>query len=212
MPINFEEMSLLLQQGRAPALKEKVKEALEAGISPQEVLEKALLPGMDVIGGKFKENKVFIPEVMLAARAMNGAMDVLKPLMAAGEEDGKGTVVIGTVKGDMHDVGKNLCKMMMEGKGLKVIDLGVNVPPEKYIAAALENKARVIACSALLTTTMREMAKVVEAVKEAGLSGQVKIMIGGAPVTQSFCDSIGADCYTADAASCAEAAYGFCCA
>ena len=176
MPINFEEMSLLLQQGRAPALKEKVKEALDAGTSPQEVLEKALLPGMDVIGGKFKENKVFIPEVMLAARAMNGAMDVLKPLMAAGEE-GKGTVVIGTVKGDMHDVGKNLCKMMMEGKGLKVIDLGVNVPPEKYIAAALENKARVIACSALLTTTMREMAKVVEAVKEAGLSGQVKVMI-----------------------------------
>ena len=211
MPINFEEMSLLLQQGRAPALKEKAKEALDAGTSPQEVLEKALLPGMDVIGGKFKENKVFIPEVMLAARAMNGAMDVLKPLMAAGEE-GKGTVVIGTVKGDMHDVGKNLCKMMMEGKGLKVIDLGVNVPPEKYIAAALENKARVIACSALLTTTMREMAKVVEAVKEAGLSGQVKVMIGGAPVTQSFCDSIGADCYTPDAASCAEAAYGFCCA
>lgn len=211
MPINFEEMSLLLQQGRAPALKEKVKEALDAGISPQEVLEKALLPGMDVIGGKFKENKVFIPEVMLAARAMNGAMDVLKPLMAS-SEDGKGTVVIGTVKGDMHDVGKNLCKMMMEGKGLKVIDLGVNVPPEKYITAALENKARVIACSALLTTTMREMAKVVEAVKQAGLSGQVKIMIGGAPVTQSFCDSIGADCYTADAASCAEAAYGFCCA
>lgn len=211
MPINFEEMSLLLQQGRAPALKEKVKEALDTGISPQEVLEKALLPGMDVIGGKFKENKVFIPEVMLAARAMNGAMDVLKPLMAS-SEDGKGTVVIGTVKGDMHDVGKNLCKMMMEGKGLKVIDLGVNVPPEKYIAAALENKARVIACSALLTTTMREMAKVVEAVKQAGLSGQVKIMIGGAPVTQSFCDSIGADCYTADAASCAEAAYGFCCA
>ena len=118
MPINFEEMSLLLQQGRAPALKEKVKEALDAGTSPQEVLEKALLPGMDVIGGKFKENKVFIPEVMLAARAMNGAMDVLKPLMAAGEE-GKGTVVIGTVKGDMHDVGKNLCKMMMEGKSLR---------------------------------------------------------------------------------------------
>lgn len=211
MPINFEEMSLLLQQGRAPALKEKVKEALEAGASPQEVLEKALLPGMDVIGRKFKENKVFIPEVMLAARAMNGAVEVLKPLMAAGEA-GKGTVVIGTVKGDMHDVGKNLCKMMMEGKGLKVVDLGVNVPPEKYIAAALENKARVIACSALLTTTMREMAKLVEAVKEAGLSGQVKIMIGGAPVTQSFCDSIGADCYTPDAASCAEAAYGFCCA
>lgn len=211
MPINFEEMSLLLQQGRAPALKEKVKEALEAGASPQEVLEKALLPGMDVIGKKFKENKVFIPEVMLAARAMNGAVEVLKPLMAAGEA-GKGTVVIGTVKGDMHDVGKNLCKMMMEGKGLKVVDLGVNVPPEKYIAAALENKARVIACSALLTTTMREMAKLVEAVKEAGLSGQVKIMIGGAPVTQSFCDSIGADCYTPDAASCAEAAYGFCCA
>lgn len=211
MPAIFEEMSLLLQQGRAPALKEKVQAAIDGGCTPEEILEQGLLPGMDVIGEKFKLNKVFIPEVMLAARAMNGAMELLKPLMASGEGE-KGTVVIGTIKGDMHDVGKNLCKMMMEGKGLRVIDLGVNVAPEKYLAAALENKARVIACSALLTTTMREMAKVVEAVRASELAGSVKIMVGGAPVTQAFCESIGADCYTPDAASCAEAALGFCCA
>lgn len=211
MPAIFEEMSLLLQQGRAPALKEKVQAAIDGGHTPEEILEQGLLPGMDVIGEKFKLNKVFIPEVMLAARAMNGVMELLKPLMASGEGE-KGTVVIGTIKGDMHDVGKNLCKMMMEGKGLRVIDLGVNVAPEKYLAAALENKARVIACSALLTTTMREMAKVVEAVRASELAGSVKIMVGGAPVTQAFCESIGADCYTPDAASCAEAALGFCCA
>lgn len=211
MPAIFEEMSLLLQQGRAPALKEKVQAAIDGGHTPEEILEQGLLPGMDVIGEKFKLNKVFIPEVMLAARAMNGAMELLKPLMDSGEGE-KGTVVIGTIKGDMHDVGKNLCKMMMEGKGLRVIDLGVNVAPEKYLAAALENKARVIACSALLTTTMREMAKVVEAVRASELAGSVKIMVGGAPVTQAFCESIGADCYTPDAASCAEAALGFCCA
>lgn len=206
----FEEMSLLLQQGRAPVLKKKVQDALEGGHTPVEILDRALLPGMDVIGEKFKQNQVYIPEVLLAAKAMNGAMDVLKPLMVSGEGE-KGTVVIGTVKGDMHDVGKNLCRMMMEGKGLRVVDLGVNVTPEKYLAAAVENKARVIACSALLTTTMREMAKVVEAVRASQLSG-VRVMIGGAPVTQAFCDSIGADCYTADAASCAEAALAFCCA
>lgn len=206
----FEEMSLLLQQGRAPVLKKKVQDALEEGHTPVEILDRALLPGMDVIGEKFKQNQVYIPEVLLAAKAMNGAMDVLKPLMVSGEGE-KGTVVIGTVKGDMHDVGKNLCRMMMEGKGLRVVDLGVNVTPEKYLAAAVENKARVIACSALLTTTMREMAKVVEAVRASQLSG-VRVMIGGAPVTQAFCDSIGADCYTADAASCAEAALAFCCA
>lgn len=206
----FEEMSLLLQQGRAPVLKKKVQDALEGGHTPAEILDQALLPGMDVIGEKFKQNQVYIPEVLLAAKAMNGAMDVLKPLMVSGEGE-KGTIVIGTVKGDMHDVGKNLCRMMMEGKGLRVVDLGVNVTPEKYLAAAAENKARVIACSALLTTTMREMAKVVEAVRASQLSG-VRVMIGGAPVTQAFCDSIGADCYTADAASCAEAALAFCCA
>lgn len=208
MPAIFEEVSLLLQQGRIPAIKTKVQEAL-ADHSPQEVLEGALLPGMEVVGRKFKENKIFIPEVMLAAKAMNTAMEVLKPLMASGEND-KGTVVIGTVKGDMHDVGKNLCKMMMEGRGLRVIDLGTNVTPEKYLNAAKENGARVIACSALLTTTMRGMSQVVEAVNRSDLHGTVKIMIGGAPVTQAFCDSIGADCYTADAASCAEAALGFC--
>lgn len=208
MPAVFEEISLMVQQGRAPAIKGKVGEAVTA-YSPQEILEGALLPGMEAVGQKFKENKIFIPEVMLAAKAMNTAMEVLKPLMASGQND-QGAVVIGTVKGDMHDVGKNLCKMMMEGRGLRVVDLGVNVTPEKYLAAARESGAQVIACSALLTTTMRGMSQVVEAVNASDLAGKVKVMVGGAPVTQAFCDSIGADCYTADAASCAEAALGFC--
>lgn len=210
MPDVFEEISTLLQQGRAPALKGKIQEAIDAGIPVQQILEEGLLAGMGIIGGKFKNNQVFIPEVMLAARAMNTGMDLLKPLLNESGAQDRGTVVIGTVKGDMHDIGKNLCKMMLEGKGLKVVDLGVNVPAAKYLAAAQENHASVIACSALLTTTMNEMKQVVEAVKASPLAGTVKVMVGGAPVTQAFCDSIGADCYTADAASCAEEALSFC--
>lgn len=205
------EISALLQRGRMPKVKELVQVALDEGISPKEILEEGLLSGMNIIGQKFKNNEVFVPEVLIAARAMNGGVEILKPYLVEAGVETKGTVVIGTVKGDLHDIGKNLVKMMMEGKGMEVIDLGVDVAPETYIAAAKEHNASIIACSALLTTTMGEMKNVVDQVKADGeLSGKVKIMIGGAPVTAAFCESIGADCYTSDAASAADAALEFC--
>ena len=204
----LEEISTLLQQGRAPKVKNLVAQAIEEGLAPQKILEDGLLSGMSVVGEKFKNDQVFVPEVLIAARAMNAGTQVLKPyLMEEGVEE-KGTVVLGTVKGDLHDIGKNLVKMMMEGKGLKVIDLGVDVPVENFLNAARENDAQIIACSALLTTTMSEMKNVVEMAKSSGLD--VKVMVGGAPVTQDFADSIGADCYTPDAATAAEAALAFC--
>ena len=206
----LDEISVSLQQGRAPAVKEKIAAALAAGVPPKQILEDGLLAGMSVIGEKFKNNKVYIPEVMIAARAMNVGIDLLKPLMAEENAAPRGTVVIGTVKGDRHDIGKNLVKMMLEGKGLKVIDLGVDVPAAKYVAAAEENGADIIACSALLTTTMPEMEKVVALVKDSPLAGKVHIMIGGAPVTQGYCDKIGADRYTPDAATCADVAVELC--
>ncbi len=206
----LEEISRFLQQGRVPSVKEQVGKAVAEGISAEEILENGLLDGMNVIGEKFKNNKVFIPEVMLAARAMNAGLEILKPLLADSGVETKGTVVIGTVKGDMHDIGKNLVKMMLEGKGLKVIDLGTDVPAAKYLAAAEQHGAQIIACSALLTTTMQEMQNVVNLVKESPLAGKVKIMIGGAPVTQEFCDKIGADHYTPDAATASEVALSLC--
>ena len=206
----LEELSLLVQRGRAPAVKDKVALAIEEGISPKQILEEGLLEGMNVIGEKFKINKVFVPEVLLAARALDAGIAALKPLLVDAGVEEKGTVVIGTVKGDLHDIGKNLVKLMLEGKGLKVIDLGVDVPAEKYVAAAQENEASIICCSALLTTTMNEMKRVVELVKISSLNGKVKVMIGGAPVTQNFCETIGADRYTPDAATAAQVALEYC--
>ncbi len=204
------EISTTMQQGRAPKVKELVQQALDEGIAPGEILEGGLLSAMGIVGEKFKNNEVFVPEVLITARAMNAGMEILKPhLVSAGVEE-KGTVVLGTVKGDLHDIGKNLVKMMMEGKGLKVVDLGVNVSPEQFVEGAEQNNANVIACSALLTTTMNEMKNVVELVKQKGLESKVKVMVGGAPITQLFCDSIGADCYTPDAATAAERALAFC--
>ena len=161
---------------------------------------------MSEIGEKFKNNEVYVPEVLIAARAMNAGTALLKPLMAAGDIVAPGTAVIGTVKGDLHDIGKNLVKMMLEGKGINVIDLGVDVSAEKFVAEAKANNANLICCSALLTTTMGEMAEVVKKAEEEGIRDQVWIMVGGAPITQEYCDRIGADCYTSDAASAADAA------
>ena len=208
----LEEISTLLQAGRAPKVKEAVQQALDEGLAPKVILEEGLLAGMSIVGDKFRDGEVFVPEVLIAARAMNKGVEVLKPHMASGDIADKGTVVIGTVRGDLHDIGKNLVKMMMEGKGLKVIDLGVDVSPEKFIEAARENQAQIIACSALLTTTMGEMKNVVDGVAASDLKGKVKVMIGGAPITQSFCDTIGADSYTTDAASAADVALEFCAA
>lgn len=206
------EISTYLQAGKSPKVKELVQQAVDAGIDPQDILENGLLDGMNIIGKKFKNNEVFVPEVLVAARAMNKGITVLRPLLVAAGVEEKGTVILGTVKGDLHDIGKNLVRMMMEGKGLKVVDLGVDVPAEAFIEAAHEHNAKVIACSALLTTTMPEMKTIVEAVKASDLAGSVKIMVGGAPVSESFAESIGADCYTADAPAAAAAALAFCAA
>ena len=169
-----------------------------------------ILDGMAVIGEKFKNNEVFVPEVLIAARAMNQGIAILKPLLAAEGVKATGKVCIGTVQGDLHDIGKNLVKMMMEGKGLEVIDLGTDVSAETFVKTAIEQNCQIISCSALLTTTMSVMADVVKAAEEAGIRDKVKIMVGGAPVNQAFCDEIGADCYTVDAASAADKAVEFC--
>ena len=205
----LENISAQLQIGKAKIVAQMVQEALDQGIAAELILNDGLLSGMSVIGTKFKNNEVFVPEVLVAARAMNKGTEVLKPhLMAAGVK-AKGKAVIGTVKGDLHDIGKNLVKMMMEGKGIEIIDLGVDVSPETFVNSAKEHGASIICCSALLTTTMGEMKNVVELVKTEGLQDRLAVMIGGAPVTQAFCDLIGADCYTSDAASAAEAALQF---
>lgn len=204
------EICTLLQQGRAPKVKELITRALDMGINAQEILEKALLPGMSIIGEKFKNNEIFVPEVLIAARAMNAGTEILKPYLVNDGVKSKGVAVIGTVKGDLHDIGKNLVKLMLEGKGLEVIDLGVDVAPETFIEKATEHNADIICCSALLTTTMAEMKNVVDKVKQSPIAGKVKVMIGGAPVSQSFCESIGADYYTADAASAADVAVNIC--
>ena len=200
------EISEALQKGRAKLIKELVPNALAEGISPKAILEDGLLAGMNMVGERFRNNEVFVPEVLVAARAMNTGAELLKPALTDAGVQTKGKVCLGTVKGDLHDIGKNLVRLMFEGKGLEVIDLGVDVAPEAFAKTAMENDCKIIACSALLTTTMPAMAEVVTAVKDAGIRNQVKIMIGGAPVTDQFCHEIGADAYTPDAASAAEKA------
>ena len=165
---------------------------------------------MNVIGEKFKNNEIYVPEVLVAARAMNMGAQLLKPYLAANGVVATGRVCIGTVQGDLHDIGKNIVKMMLEGKGLEVVDLGTDVAPETFVQTAIEQNCQVICCSALLTTTMGVMADVVKAAEAAGIRDKVKIMIGGAPVNEDFCRQIGADCYTVDAASAADAAVNFC--
>jgi len=200
------EISQNLQQGRAKAVKELVEQAVQEGVDAKTILEQGLIAGMSVIGEKFKNNEVYVPQVLIAARAMKAGTEVLQPLLASSGVKAKGKVVIGTVRGDLHDIGKNLVKMMMEGKGLEVVDLGVDVPADKFVEKAIEEKADIVACSALLTTTMTEIKSVVDEIVKAGIRDKVTIMIGGAPVTDSFCKQIGADIYTPDAATAAEAA------
>ncbi len=204
------EISENLQTGKVKAVKELVQTAINEGIDPSTILNDGLLSGMNVIGEKFKNNEVYVPEVLVAARAMNAGVQLLKPLLIEEGVQAKGRVCIGTVEGDLHDIGKNLVKMMMEGKGIEVIDLGTNVSPETFVNTAIEKDCQIICCSALLTTTMDAMEKVVKCAEKAGIRDKVKIMVGGAPVTQEFCDKIGADCYTSDAASAADAAVELC--
>ena len=199
-----------LQKGKSKMVKELVQQAIDEGANPEEVLNEGLLAGMNVIGEKFKNNEIYVPEVLVAARAMNMGAQLLKPYLAANGVVATGRVCIGTVQGDLHDIGKNIVKMMLEGKGLEVVDLGTDVAPETFVHTAIEQNCQVICCSALLTTTMGVMADVVKAAEAAGIRDKVKIMIGGAPVNEDFCRQIGADCYTVDAASAADAAVNFC--
>ena len=208
----IQEISENIQLGKAKNIRHLVSQALEEGIEPQRILNEGLLTGMLALGDKFKMDEVFVPEVLVAARAMNMGAQVLKPLMAEAGVKATGKVCIGTVQGDLHDIGKNLVKMMMEGKGLEVVDLGTDVAPETYVQTAIEQGCQVICCSALLTTTMGVMEEVVKKAEEAGIRDKVKIMVGGAPVTEEYCRKIGADKYTPDAASAADAAVELCAA
>lgn len=206
----FVEISEHLQKGKGKRVKELVQQAIDQGLPASRILNEGLMAGMSIIGEKFKNGQVYVPEVLVAARAMNTGILLLKPLLVEDGVQSAGKVCIGTVQGDLHDIGKNLVKMMLEGKGLEVVDLGTDVAPETFIQAAMEQNCQVICCSALLTTTMDVMAEVVKAAEQAGIRQKVKIMVGGAPVTQAFCDQIGADVYTSDAASAADAAVKLC--
>jgi len=200
------EISVALQNGKAKIVKELVGQALSEGLSAKEILQEGLLPGMDIIAVKFKNNDVYVPEVLISARAMNAGSELLKPYLAESGVKPLGKAVLGTVKGDLHDIGKNIVRMMLEGKGIEVIDLGVDVPPEKFIEAIKAEKPEIVAMSALLTTTMDSMREAIEAFKEAGVRDDVIVMVGGAPLTQEYCNQIGADIYAADAASAADVA------
>ena len=198
-----------LQRGKAKVVSALVTQALEEGVAAETILNEGMITGMNIVGEKFKKNEVFVPEVLVAARAMNAGLKILKPALQSAGVEAVGKAVICTVKGDMHDIGKNLVKMMIEGQGIECIDLGVDVDPEKIVEAVKENGAQLVCLSALLTTTMNGQKDVVDALKAAGIRDQVKVMVGGAPVTQQFADEIGADCYTLDAASAAQAARAF---
>ncbi|MDR2546529.1 MAG: corrinoid protein [Lachnospiraceae bacterium] len=200
------DISTALQGGKAKLINELVNKALADGITAKDILEQGLLPAMDIIAEKFMNNEVYVPEVLIAARAMNVGSEILKPHLAESGVKPIGKALLGTVKGDLHDIGKNLVRMMFEGKGIEVIDLGVDVSPEQFVAAYQKEKTDIIALSALLTTTMNEMKNTVAAFTAAGIREKVTIMVGGAPVTDSFRADIGADIYTSDAASAAEAA------
>ena len=195
------EISQAIQNGKMKLIKELVPQAIEQGHSAQDILNNGLLHGMNIVGDRFTRNEAFVPEVLVAARAMNKGTELIKPLLAAEGNQPIGKACIGTVQGDLHDIGKNIVKLMLESQNIDVIDLGVDVAPEKFAQTAKEENCDLVCCSALLTTTMPVMEKVVVALKEAGIREKVTVLVGGAPVTQEFCDQIGADIYTTDGAS-----------
>jgi 5-methyltetrahydrofolate--homocysteine methyltransferase len=193
-----------LQRGDDRKVAELTQQAIDAGLSASEILNQGLLAGMEVVGRKFGAHEIFLPEVLLSARAMNAGVELLKPLLIAEEVPSLGKVVVGTVKGDLHDIGKNLVGIMLKGAGYEVIDLGADVPPERFVDAAEAEGASVVGLSALLTTTMSGMKNVVDLVKDRGLAGKVKVVVGGAPLSQQFADEIGADAYGYDASNAVE--------
>jgi 5-methyltetrahydrofolate--homocysteine methyltransferase len=205
----IEEIALLLQKGRAQNVKQLVQQALDEGYEPKDILNGGLIQGMTVIGGKFKNNEVFVPEVLVAARAMNAGLEILRPALITSGIKPLGKAIICTVKGDLHDIGKNLVKMMLEGQGIECLDLGVDVSPEQVVEAVKDYKPDLVCLSALLTTTMMAQKETIDALKEAGIRDKVKVLIGGAPVTESFAKEIEADGYAGDAASAAQVAKAF---
>lgn len=206
MAIDFEKMKDDLYQGKADEVKDATIAALDEGLTPQDILDKGLIAGMDVVGKDFREGILFIPEVLMCARAMHAGMDIIEPLLAESGAVSPGKVAIGTVKGDLHDIGKNLVMMMMQGAGFEIIDLGTDVSPERFVEAVQNEGADIVGMSALLTTTMPSMRATIEALAAAGLSDKVKVMIGGAPVTAKFAEDIGADRYAPDAAAAVDTA------
>jgi len=204
--VSLKELSEALFRGDVLKVKEFTQIALREEVEPKEILEEGLIKGMAVVGEKFKNNEIFLPEVLLASQAMYGGLELLQPRLIKGGIKAVGKVVIGTAKGDLHDIGKNLVAMMLRGGGFEVIDLGIDVSPEKFLVATQEHKPDIVGISALLTTTMISMADVITALKRADLRGRVKVMIGGAPVTQEFSDEIGAEGYAPDAASAVDKA------
>jgi len=202
----FEDLSNGVITGSVAKVTELTKKAVDDGVAPTDIINQGLITGMSVVGARFKAGEMFVPEVLMAARAMNAGLDIVKPLITEGDIPSTGKVIIGTVKGDLHDIGKNLVGMMMESGGFNVVNLGVDIAPEKFAAAVKEHKPQVVALSALLTTTMLAMKDTIEVLKEEGLRGSVKVIIGGAPVTQQFADEIGADGYAPDAASATDLA------
>ena len=202
----YGKMSELLILGNVEEIKKVTQKALDEGSQASDILQKGLLAGMDVIGQRFKAGEMFIPEVLRSAKTMHASMEILRPLLSESEASGTGTVLIGTVEGDLHDIGKNLVGMMLEGAGFRVVDLGTDVQPEAFLAAAKEHKPQILAMSALLTTTMPKMGETLNVLKEAGIRDQIKVMAGGAPVTQDFINEIGADAYGSNATVAVEKA------
>ena len=203
------ELSTAVIEGNMDDIEELTRDALDDGLDAKQILDKGLMPGMDHVGVEFKAGNMFVPEVLRSARAMQTSMTIIKPLLAASGEKMTGKVLLGTVKGDLHDIGKNLVAMMCEGAGFEVKDLGKDVEPDAFVEAVKEFEPDVLGMSALLTTTMRSMEHTVKALEEAGVRDKVKVMIGGAPVTQVFSDQIGADGYASNAASAADLAKKF---
>jgi corrinoid protein of di/trimethylamine methyltransferase len=202
----YEKMAEALIGADVETVNKLVEQGLEQGLAAKEILDSGLIPGMDVVGERMKSGEMFIPEVLRSAKVMQGAMGVLRPHLSEKDSFGLGTMIIGTVEGDLHDIGKNLVSMMLQGTGFSVVDLGTNVKPQDFVEAVKLNKPVIVGMSALLTTTMPKMAETVQALKEAGVRDQLKIMAGGAPVTQKFVEEIGADVYAANAGSATEKA------
>ncbi|HBV89279.1 B12-binding domain-containing protein [Desulfosporosinus sp.] len=204
--MSFEQLADYVFKGNAAAVKDLTQRMVDAGGNPMEIISKGLLIGMDIVTPKFKAGEMYVPEVMMSAKALSEGMNIVKPLLTGADIAVSKTIIIGTVAGDLHDIGKNLVVMILESGGFNVVDLGVDVSPEKFVAAIKEHNAKIVGLSALLTTTMLNMKATIEQIKEEGLRDEVKILVGGAPVSQSFADEIGADGYCADAMAAKEMA------